>query len=65
MVDKLLDLSEGILTAQHNGDMKEEKRLFDLFILIYRSPKLLKKLGGKKGRYQPEEEIQPNQPVLE
>lgn len=39
--EKLFEICEGIFIAQLEGDLKKEKRLYDLLIFIYRSPDLM------------------------
>lgn len=48
---KLMEICEGIFIAQLEGDMVKEKRLYDLLIIIYRSPELLIKMTGTKQEY--------------
>lgn len=49
--EKLMEICEGIFIAQLEGDMVKEKRLYDLLIIIYRSPELLIKMTGTKQEY--------------
>ena len=45
---KLSEIIEGIFIAQLEGDMVNEKRLYDLLIMVYRSPELMIKMTGVK-----------------
>jgi hypothetical protein len=47
-VDKLVDICEGIFIAQLENDMVTEKRLYDLLIMVYRSPELMIRMTGYK-----------------
>jgi hypothetical protein len=49
--EKLFEICEGIFIAQLEGDLKKEKRLYDLLIIIYRSPDLMIKITGRKQHY--------------
>lgn len=51
---KLFEICEGIFIAQLEGDMRSEKRLYDLLITVYRSPELMIKMTGVKQKYLPE-----------
>ena len=46
--EKLREIIEGIQIAQLKGNFKTEKNLYDLFILVYRSPELMLKMTGIK-----------------
>lgn len=48
---KLFEICEGIFIAQLEGDMVNEKRLYDLLITVYRSPELMLKMTGVKQQY--------------
>lgn len=48
---KLSEIIEGIFIAQLEGDMVNEKRLYDLLIMVYRSPELMIKMTGVKQPY--------------
>lgn len=48
---KLFEICEGIFIAQLKGDMIKEKRLYDLLIIVYRSPELMIKMTGAKQQY--------------
>lgn len=45
---KLFEICEGIFIAQLEGKLQEEKRLYDILIMIYRSPELMIKMTGYK-----------------
>lgn len=45
-VRQLFEICEGIFIAQLEGDMRNEKRLYDLLITVYRSPELMIKMTG-------------------
>jgi len=49
--EKLFEICEGIFIAQLQGDLVSEKRLYDLLILIYRSPELMIKMTGSNLKY--------------
>eukprot|EP00806_Schmidingerella_arcuata_P003011 Macronucleus_3726.p1 GENE.Macronucleus_3726~~Macronucleus_3726.p1 ORF type:complete len:208 (+),score=38.87 Macronucleus_3726:1-624(+) len=51
---KLSEIIEGIFIAQLEGDMVNEKRLYDLLIMVYRSPELMIKMTGVRYPYQKE-----------
>lgn len=48
---KLSEIIEGIFIAQLEGDMVNEKRLYDLLITVYRSPELMIKFTGVKQQH--------------
>jgi len=48
---KLFEICEGIFIAQLRGDLVKEKRLYDLLIIVYRSPELMIKMTGSKQQY--------------
>jgi len=52
--EKLFEICEGIFIAQLEGDMKTEKRLYDLLIMVYRSPELMIKMTGTRLTHVPE-----------
>ena len=52
---KLFEICEGIFIAQLEGDLRKEKRLYDLLIYIYRSPHLMIEITGTKQHYLPED----------
>jgi hypothetical protein len=52
--EKLFEICEGIFIAQLEGDMKTEKKLYDLLIMVYRSPELMIKMTGSKLEHVPE-----------
>ena len=58
---KLSEIIEGIFIAQLEGDLKNEKRLYDLLITVYRSPELMIKMTGVKQQYlrEPSEQAAP------
>ena len=43
---QLFEICEGIFIAQQEGDLVKEKQLYDLLILLYRSPEALIKITG-------------------
>ena len=45
---KLFEICEGIFIAQLEGKLQEEKRLYDILIMVYRSPELMIKMTGYK-----------------
>jgi len=49
--DQLFEVCEGIFIAQLEGELKKEKRLYDLLIRMYRSPETLIKITGTKLKY--------------
>ena len=49
--EKLFDICEGIFIAQLKCDMVTEKRLYDLLIMVYRSPDLMIRMTGYQQRY--------------
>ena len=53
---QLFELCEGVFIAQQEGDLVREKQLYDLMILMYRSPEALIKITGHKLEYSPDEE---------
>lgn len=54
--EKLREIIEGITIAQSEGNLKTEKKLYDLLITIYRNPALMLKMTGLKNTYLPEDE---------
>lgn len=42
---------DGIFIAQHKGELKREKKLFNIMIRVYRDPNLMIKLTGKELEY--------------
>lgn len=59
--EKLFEICEGIFIAQLEGDMVKEKRLYDLLIIVYRSPELMIKMTGAKQQYLKELPAPPTQ----
>lgn len=55
---QLFELCEGVFIAQQEGDLVREKQLYDLLILMYRSPEALIKITGHKLEYSPDDEEQ-------
>lgn len=53
---QLFELCEGIFIAQQEGDLVREKQLYDLLILIKRSPEALIKITGTKLKYKEHKE---------
>ena len=47
-VKQLFEICEGIFIAQAEGDLVKEKQLYDLLILMYRSPEALLKITGTR-----------------
>lgn len=47
----LYELCEGISISQQQGDLVKEKQLFDLLVLLYRSPDALLKVTGTDVQY--------------
>lgn len=47
----LYELCEGIYIAQQQGDLVKEKQLYDLLVLLYRSPEALLKVTGTDINY--------------
>lgn len=47
----LYELCEGIYIAQQQGDLVKEKQLYDLLVLLYRSPDALLKVTGTDIQY--------------
>jgi len=45
---QLFEICEGIFIAQQEGDLVREKQLYDLLILMYRSPEALIKITGTR-----------------
>lgn len=45
---QLFEITEGIFIAQLEGDLVREKQLYDLLILMYRSPEALIKITGTR-----------------
>ena len=45
---QLFEICEGIFIAQMEGDLVREKQLYDLLILMYRSPEALIKITGTR-----------------
>ena len=52
---KLYELCEGIYIAQQEGDLVREKQLYDLLIMLYRSPEALMKITGSDTSYKEDE----------
>jgi hypothetical protein len=46
--EKLREIIEGIYIAQLRGEIEKEKKLYNLLVLIYRSPELMLALTGYK-----------------
>ena len=53
---QLFEICEGIFIAQQEGDLVKEKQLYDLLILLYRSPEALIKITGTHLQHKQEEE---------
>lgn len=53
---QLFELCGGIFIAQQEGDLVREKQLYDLLILMYRSPEALIKITGTRQAFKEEEE---------
>ena len=51
----LYEICEGIYIAQQEGDLVKEKQLFDLLIMLYRSPEALIKISGTDVEYAKDE----------
>jgi hypothetical protein len=45
---QLFEICEGIFIAQMEGNLVHEKQLYDLLILMYRSPEALLKITGTR-----------------
>lgn len=52
---QLFELCEGIFIAQQEGDLVREKQLYDLLILMYRSPEALIKITGTRLQHKEED----------
>jgi len=52
---QLFEICEGIFIAQQEGDLVREKQLYDLLILMYRSPEALIKITGTRLNHKEEE----------
>ena len=52
---QLFELCGGIFIAQQEGDLVREKQLYDLLILMYRSPEALIKITGTRQGYKGEQ----------
>jgi len=63
--ERLFEICEGIFIAQLEGDMKTEKKLYDLLIMVYRSPELLIKMTGSRLNHVPEVANEPRPEVEE
>jgi len=55
--EKLIEICEGIFIAQLESDMVTEKRLYDLLIMVYRSPELMIRMTGYKQKYSEDKRI--------
>lgn len=56
VVKQLFEICEGIFIAQQEGDLVREKQLYDLLILLYRSPEALIKITGTRLKHKEEED---------
>lgn len=53
---QLFEICEGIFIAQMSGDLVREKQLYDLLILLYRSPEALIKITGTRLNHKEEDD---------
>jgi len=53
---QLFEICEGIFIAQMEGDLVREKQLYDLLILMYRSPEALIKITGTRLNHKEEDD---------